>query len=327
MDAYTARMAARGAGRRAIRLLVGQLPPAVTEPLRAGGKPSRRGPATAAHRKLIRLLRHGGIPRSAHTFALKDNPRLTFVNADSLVLHQLYWFGEQGYEPELIPWWRYLCGRSSSILEIGANVGYYTVQGACAAPEARYVAVEPHPAAVQTCADNLALNGIESVELIRAAAVAEPHDSSVQLLVPQKEHFAAPVGAFVSGSSEIPAKLSHHITGAIDTPAVAVGDLLDGVDLMKLDVEGLEYGLLSAAADYIAARRPTIVVEVLRGTPKLRALLTSFCLNNGYRCYVPSSTGLHLLDPVWINHAVLQEEFHTRDLILSAVDLPANAQG
>jgi hypothetical protein len=30
------------------------------------------------------------------TFTLRDNRDLRFVNAESLVLHQLYWFGEQG---------------------------------------------------------------------------------------------------------------------------------------------------------------------------------------------------------------------------------------
>src|SRR3712207_7346831 len=55
--------------------------------------------------------------------------------------------------PELLPWWRKLCRASERVLELGANVGYFSVQGALAAPQARYTAVEPHPFSVDVCRD------------------------------------------------------------------------------------------------------------------------------------------------------------------------------
>src|SRR5215212_6643397 len=86
--------------------------------------------------------------------------------------------------PRLLPWWRHCCTRASAVLELGANVGYFTVQGATAAPGARYVAVEPHPVSAGVCRANLALNGIGSVELLEAAAVPGAGPSAVELQVP-----------------------------------------------------------------------------------------------------------------------------------------------
>ena len=73
-----------------------------------------RGPVTApthwrrhrAREALLQVLRRGGIPAGVTTFSLRDNRGADVRNADSLVLRQLYWFGEQGWEPQLVPWWR-----------------------------------------------------------------------------------------------------------------------------------------------------------------------------------------------------------------------------
>ncbi|HEX6404892.1 MAG TPA: hypothetical protein VF003_17310, partial [Pseudonocardiaceae bacterium] len=153
----------RAAGRRMMRALVRRLPRPVADRLRT----SPPAPATILpgrlRRVLLTALRHGGIPATVQTFQLADNPACSFASADSLVLAQLYWFGEQGWEPELLPWWRYLCRHSSTVLELGTNVGYWIVQGMRAAPGVRYTAVEPHPTSLALCRANLGLNGITSV--------------------------------------------------------------------------------------------------------------------------------------------------------------------
>src|SRR5215217_9593253 len=163
-----------------------------------------------AHDVLRQVLRRGGIPAGVRTFSLVDNRELRFVNAESLVLHQLYWFGEQGWEPQLLPWWRRCCARASAILELGANVGYFTVQGARAAPRARYLAVEPHPVSAGVCRANLALNGIGSVELVEAAAVAGAGCPAVELRVPAGQ-LATPTVAFLGEDTELPAPMRRHV--------------------------------------------------------------------------------------------------------------------
>ena len=132
MDVDRALLRLRLQTRRMAAGVVRRLPVTVADRLRGAGR-------QRAHDLLLEGLRRGGIPAGVATFTLPDNPGLRFVNAESLVLHQLYWFGEQGWEPQLLPWWRRLCRRASAVLELGANVGYFTVQGARAGPQARYI--------------------------------------------------------------------------------------------------------------------------------------------------------------------------------------------
>ena len=154
---------------------------------------------------MLRALREGGIPHGVSTFRPVDNPDLEFVAAESLVLAQLYWYGEEGWEPELLPWWRRLCRDSGSVLELGANVGYFTVQAARAAPGVRHVAVEPHPYSLEICRANLALNPVTSVELVGAAAVADPTVPIARLLVPA-DQLATPTVAFLPSDTELPGR-------------------------------------------------------------------------------------------------------------------------
>jgi FkbM family methyltransferase len=314
-----ARARSRTAVRSAARAVVGRLPVPVADAVR---RPlPRHAPPGRLRRATLRALREGGIPRGAATFRLPDNPDLAFVAADSLVLAQVYWYGEQGWEPELLPWWRRYCRTSGSVLELGANVGYFTVQAARAAPGVRHVAVEPHPFSLQICRANLALNGVDSVELVGAAAVADPAVSSVRLLVPA-DQLATPTVAFLPADTELPAGMTRDATAAFDAPAVDVRPLLADADLVKLDVEGQEHALLAAGLDLLRERRPTLVVEVLPGTARLRGLLAELCLRDGYRCYAPTRERLVELDPARLATVRLKEEFGGQDVVLSTAAPP-----
>ena len=280
-----------------------------------------RRPRTAGWRRrlqvsLLTILRRGGIPHGVRTFALVDRPELTFVTAQSLVLEQLYWLGEEGWEPEVLPWWRRACARSGVIVELGANVGYFTVQGALAAPQARYTAVEPHPASVAICRSNLALNGVTNVDVVAAAAVSDPMVDWVQILVPASQ-LAAPTVAFIGGGGELPADMRRGRVEAVDVAAVDVRSLVRGADLLKLDVEGQEHALLAAARDELLASRPTLFVELLAGTPALRAVLRDLCHGAGYRCYAPTKTRLVGISSDRIATVNVQAEFATNDVILA----------
>ena len=296
---------------------VRRLPGAAADRLRGPVTAPPHSPRGRAHDGLLQVLRRGGIPAAVATFRLRDNPELRFVNAESLVLHQLYWFGERGWEPQLLPWWRRFCGRSAAILELGANVGYFTVQGAKAGPQARYVAVEPYPASARVCRANLQLNRVESVELLTAAAVARTELAAVELHVPW-DQLATPTVAFVGAGSELPERMRRRVTQTITVPAVDVRSLLPGVDLLKLDVEGQEHALLAASREHLRTRRPTVFVEVLPGTARLRRLIVDLCRDDGFHCYVPRADSLVRLEAPDILGAPLLDRYGCQDVILSA---------
>jgi FkbM family methyltransferase len=271
-------------------------------------------------RAVLHTLFRAGIPRAVDRFRLVDAPELEFVAVDSQVLEQLYWAGEQGWEPELLPWWRAFCREARCVLELGTNVGWFAVQGGRAAAGARYVAVEPHPVSAQVCRIHLALNSVTSVEVVEAAAVADPAVSRVALNVPA-DQAATPTVAFLSAGTELPAEMAQDGT-AVDVPAVDVRSLLAGVDLIKMDVEGQEHLLLAAMREHLDRHRPPLFVEVLPGTGQLRALLAELCTTAGYRCYAFGRAGLVELDGERLATVRLMDEFGCQDVLLCAGDLP-----
>lgn len=313
----------RTGSRRGLTSVLRRVPPRFLEPLRRPWSSRPGSMLERARAGALEVARHRGIPEGVRTFSLPDRPDLSFISADSMILQRLYWFGESGYEPGLVAWWRYFCRRSTIILELGANVGYYTVQGATASPNSTYTAVEPHPHAIAVCEANLALNQVGNVSLVKAAAVADPAVRSVTLTVPQRDHFSVPTGSFLPSATEIGGGPTKVALTAVEVPAVAVAQLISDVELLKLDVEGQEHDLLEACGDHLRSRRPTIFVEILGDTPRLRSLVTDLCTRAGYSCYVAQGTALLRVPTQSIATVMLKQDFGTRDVILTVrTDLP-----
>jgi hypothetical protein len=143
----------------------------------------------------------------------------------------------------------------------------------------------------------------------------------VPLLVPA-DQAATPTVAFLSSDTELPADMARDVTAVLNVPAIDVRRLVDGVDLIKMDVEGQEHVLLAAVRGHLRKRRPTLFVEVLAGTVQLRAVLADLCATDGYRCYALSRRGLVELEVGQLATVRLMDEYGCQDVILSAADMP-----
>jgi FkbM family methyltransferase len=176
------------------------------------------------------------------------------------------------YEPAVFAWLETHAGDYDTILEIGANVGVYTVfldalarrGGGGGRP--RLVAYEPSPAAFRRLERNLAANGA-AVQHLQAAVGLESGQQT----------FYEPVGHLTNGSFDraFAAQFSDRITTTI-VKVEAAADLARWLEtshrtLIKLDVEGFEPQLLAALAPLLLRFRPDLLIEVLPGTPEALA--------------------------------------------------------
>ena len=130
----------------------------------------------------------------------------------------------------------------SRIIDLGANVGYSCLFWCQQYPEAHVTAFEPHPAHLSAIAEHLAANHFsDRVKVVGAAAgVAE----STAYLTD-------------TGSSST---ITNSPAG-FAVPIVDVFKTLDGpIDLLKIDIEGGEYGLL-ADERFGSVQARTVVVE------------------------------------------------------------------
>ncbi|MHC1560543.1 FkbM family methyltransferase [Actinomycetospora sp. C-140] len=201
----------------------------------------------------------------------------------------LWWFGEQGYEAAEAAWWRRLCAGARDVLEIGANIGYYSVVGAAAAPVGAYTAVEAQPDAAAIVRRNLDLNGLHHATVLAAAAVGDGAPDHLELALPDQEsHQTAPTGSYLRESAEgVDDRAARRSVTVRTTPA---SELFAGRDLVKLDIEGSEADVLTAARPAILASRPVLLVEVLGGARRLHGVLADL-LDHDYRLLAPTGAG------------------------------------
>jgi len=262
---------------------------------------------------VLRLRRWTKLPDQ---FTIPDAPDLVMVRSDSVVCAVTYWLGQDGYEGSEIDWWKAFCQRSKNVVEIGANVGLYTINGACVLTEdASYTAVEPHPASFSILCANLAANNAKGVTCVQVAAVAHENGGEVALHIPAADHYGAPAGAHVVGLNPIYDSSEPH-SGMVRVKAESFRRLISHADLMKIDVEGLEADLLGAAMDILIQNRPVIFVEVLDQNHRLKELINRLQADGIYKVYRILDNGIA---PITISADAQSFGGKLRDVILSAL--------
>lgn len=168
---------------------------------------------------------------------------------------------------------RALCGAGSVVLDIGANIGGHTV------PLAQHVgrngavlAFEPQRIVFQTLCANVALNSLTNVDCYWAAF----GECRGTVRIPEIDYTrAANFGALEVDS----------LKGGRPVEQLALDDFLtlSRVDLIKIDVEGMEERVLRGGAQFFKKFRPMLYVEndrVEKSPGLIRALW-----GVGYRLY------------------------------------------
>jgi FkbM family methyltransferase len=157
-------------------------------------------------------------------------------------------------------------------LDVGANLGTVTLALARrVGPQGRIYAFEPQRVIFQHLCTNIVLNGLLNVDA-RCAAVGDKAGTAyIPALDPLTE------GRF--GSSQV------SLSGEGEAvPMMTIDDLaLPRCHLIKIDVEGMEWQVLSGAAHTITRHRPALYFEAKSGG-NTRACL-SWLLERDYALY------------------------------------------
>ncbi|MCW2797051.1 FkbM family methyltransferase [Nocardioides sp.] len=284
------------------------MPIAWTEDLR-----QRRTKGSPVATQLTRVLRHRPLAPLSD-FALPDNPSVRLVATESLLVRMLYWYGETGWEGAETYWWTRFCREATSILELGANIGYYSVQGGAANPAARYRAVEANPAAAEIVRRNVALNNIENVEVLAVAVVGTKTTETLQLAFPDEEQYEAPTGAYLRDSAE---GVEHRTSSSsVSVDVEAMSELLQDTDLLKLDIEGVEAEVLESVMDRLIESQPVIFLEVRSRAGRLRSVLADLHHKAGFVVYGIGEDSLRLLTTEQMDSPAPLPKWGSRDVIL-----------
>jgi len=286
--------------------------------------PFRRGVVTLRRGSLLRNICVAALKPFAqarsHLGRLReitplDRPDLKFSAVDSMVIDDVYWFGIQGYEGIGAEVWAMLCSRANRILEIGGNVGLFTVVGA-RATTGSYTVVEPVPNVAAILRKNLELNRITSVALVEGAVVPFETSQSVKLNIPN-EGRDAPVGAHLIDNVEIAQRSSDRV---IEVQGVVCAQLARNCDLIKIDAEGIEVELLKSIRGMLVADKPSLFVEVLPDAIELGAFLSKLAIEAHYLIHVLPAYGSDkiVIVPAEEFSSEVPQRFHSKDVVLSA---------
>jgi FkbM family methyltransferase len=154
------------------------------------------------------------------------------------------------YEPEVSKLFHERLFPGACVLDIGANIGYFSMLAASLiGREGRVFAFEPLSANVPLLAASALVNQFRNIEIVAAAASDRIKTVSIG---------ASYTNGMIGGLPQAAGSAlgcSYVVTIPVDT--VVQGK----VDFLKIDVEGHEYRAIAGATETIRRSRPVIVSE------------------------------------------------------------------
>ncbi|WP_406170447.1 FkbM family methyltransferase [Streptomyces sp. NBC_00996] len=172
---------------------------------------------------------------------------------DDVLAGPVVWTDLRLWEEATHPLFYRLARTARGFLDAGAYAGLYTLLACQANPQLHAVAVEPNPVAARMLRRNLDVNGFGPRVQVVSKALSE---------APGRAHLTVPeriTTATLRGGADTPGRSTVDVE--VTTADLAVGDR--PVDLVKIDVEGLEPEVLRGMSRILAAHRPIVIAECL----------------------------------------------------------------
>ncbi len=224
----------------------------------------------------------------------EGQPLILCDPAQNYFSFQLFWGGTGYYEPLTQVVLSELLARAGCFLDIGANIGFFSLLAGLQARVPQAYAFEPHPRLYRLLSANLAANGFNHIQSVPVAISNQVGEISFYVS-----------GSDMSGSIE--SHFSHKQEKAVTVHTTTLDAFFAEHQgqppfVIKLDVEGHEPSVLEGAMTFLTRQRPDIVIEVAteyrtEPYPRLREL--------GYNYYAITAHGLvrsESLKPCIENH-------------------------
>lgn len=218
------------------------------------------------------------------------------TNQTSFLTRELFWKGPKSFEFTSI--FIELIKKMDVFLDVGTNIGYYSILGGKFNPDLKVIAFEPSEGAMIYACENVRINKLESIIKVEPLALSNKTERLDFYNVTNPKF---PTIHNLSGE--------HNLTASKDkikyVKTKADGIMLDQyfdenklkrVDLIKIDTEGSEYLILKGAEDVIKKHRPIIICETLFNT--IEKELEEIILPHGYEFYNHVENGLVKVDSI-----------------------------
>jgi len=195
------------------------------------------------------------------------------------------------YEREDVRIYKTLKFQRGLVLDVGANIGFFSLLFAHLYPECQIHAFEPNPYAFERLQENLKANPKLGYRISTFANAVSDREQHVELTT------VPGAAGHAWGRVGIPRR-DGMVT--FDVAATTIDSLYAGsrvpIRLIKIDVEGYELPVLEGASAVVAEFRPIIVFEVslsfLIEQPGVYQRQLAFAEKHGYQAMVLGGAGL-----------------------------------
>ena len=214
-------------------------------------------------RRLLNRLPHSAIVRNiADRCPIAPNTIVSLIIASAFckfysrgsIGRELFWTGTYPEKTSLL---RYLhiVGHASVVLDVGANVGLFSVCGAIANPQCRIFAFEPVPYLASIRKSNSELNHLKNVTILKKA-LSSKNCGKIKLYMPDDDTMGSiiPIDA---------AQAIYEVSSTTLDMFCEINNIINKIDLIKIDVEGAEILVFEGAKSVLQHSMPTILCEVL----------------------------------------------------------------
>jgi len=190
-----------------------------------------------------------------------------------------------------------LFDRDAAFLDVGANIGFYSVAVAhmlkLSRAKGRVYSYEPLEGNYERLVENLARNGLRDLSYTFRVGLSNYGRTELLVLREDFSHGSSTGNASMAISEAFDAGFAKTPIEVVALDAIWDSDMR--IDLIKVDIEGHEDLFLQGASETLCKHRPTILMEVnkpyfeARGIDFDRAL--RMFLPERYYAFRPSTTG------------------------------------
>jgi len=226
-----------------------------------------------------------GIADKAYKKRLHNNFYM-LLNPTEHIQQQLFWYG--CYEKELGDLLKKMLRPNDVFIDIGANIGYFSLLSATISPSVKVISFEPVKDLFQKMKENFSINNSKNIVAINTA-VGETNE--------QHELFLSAPDNLGMSSFHQPENYS----GRKEKVEVIVFDDwfktsgLTKIDLIKLDIEGSELAALKGMRAVLIEQRPVLIVEINPKTLSLFGLkpldICNYLIQLNFEVFLISENG------------------------------------
>jgi FkbM family methyltransferase len=179
-----------------------------------------------------------------------------------MLQRQFYFFGTYFMEDEILACWQIFAQHANVVLDVGANAGIYSLAALANQPSATVHAFEPTPEIASRLRETAKLNGLDRLHVHEVAVSNQTGNATLmrwrgELGSNEGMNFIS-TDAAGSDAEQVP---------TVSLDAFCADNMIECVDLMKIDIQGNEPLAFAGAERLLRERRIQTIFAELNWDP------------------------------------------------------------